>query len=384
MFDPYYKWLGIPPKDQPPNLYRLLGIDLFEADLEVIDTAANKQMAHLQSCATGPHVAASQKLLNEIASARLCLLAPAKKTKYDKELNSKIDSSSQDEQSKISGHIDQEFGTVTKRREYSPSRTRTPAKSNRLPLVIGGAIVVAGLLVVVVLSSLGKKKERVEPNPLAGTHNAGSDGKRPLSVETDGGKVKEDPKSSDKIEITPPKTFVPVVRARTFRVNVETTHGSFAIQLHDQAAPKTVDGFLSLVQSKSFDGSRLNWLSLANRLSIDKDKRADDIPMAANIRLTPKSPLRWLDEIPSDTFARRGDLCIQQRDGDKEARIVVTQVLGSIPGRFPFGRVVKGWEFVDKLCDGFWIKKGAGREPKLFLMDTEVKIVTVNELSIKE
>lgn len=23
-FDPYHKWLGIPPKDQPPNHYRLL------------------------------------------------------------------------------------------------------------------------------------------------------------------------------------------------------------------------------------------------------------------------------------------------------------------------------------------------------------------------
>lgn len=59
MFDPYHKWLGIAPKDQPPNHYRLLGIDLFESDPDVIDTAANKQMAHLQSCATGPHVAAS-------------------------------------------------------------------------------------------------------------------------------------------------------------------------------------------------------------------------------------------------------------------------------------------------------------------------------------
>ena len=25
-FDPYYKWLGIPPEEQPPNHYRLLGI----------------------------------------------------------------------------------------------------------------------------------------------------------------------------------------------------------------------------------------------------------------------------------------------------------------------------------------------------------------------
>ena len=35
-FDPYHKWLGISPKDQPPDHYRLLGIDRFESDLEVV------------------------------------------------------------------------------------------------------------------------------------------------------------------------------------------------------------------------------------------------------------------------------------------------------------------------------------------------------------
>lgn len=30
-FDPYHKWLGIPPEEQPPHYYRLLGIKLFES-----------------------------------------------------------------------------------------------------------------------------------------------------------------------------------------------------------------------------------------------------------------------------------------------------------------------------------------------------------------
>ena len=85
-FDPYYKWLGIPPKDQPPNHYRLLALDLLESDAEVIDAAANRQMAYLQQRAIGKHAALSQKLLNEIAAARLCLLNPRKKTEYDAEL----------------------------------------------------------------------------------------------------------------------------------------------------------------------------------------------------------------------------------------------------------------------------------------------------------
>jgi hypothetical protein len=83
MFDPYHKWLGISPKDQPPNHYRLLGVDLFESDADVIDAAANRQMAYLHGCATGGQVALSQQLLNEVATARLCLLDPDKKTRYD-------------------------------------------------------------------------------------------------------------------------------------------------------------------------------------------------------------------------------------------------------------------------------------------------------------
>jgi hypothetical protein len=86
MFDPYYKWLGIPPKDQPPNHYRLLAIDLFESDAEVIDAAANRQMAYVQQRATGEHTALSQKLLNELSAARLCLLDPKKRGTYDLQL----------------------------------------------------------------------------------------------------------------------------------------------------------------------------------------------------------------------------------------------------------------------------------------------------------
>jgi hypothetical protein len=86
MFDPYHKWLGIPPKDQPPNYYRLLAIDPFESDPEVIDAAANRQMAYVQQRATGEHTAESQKLLNELATARLCLLDQKKKAQYDLQL----------------------------------------------------------------------------------------------------------------------------------------------------------------------------------------------------------------------------------------------------------------------------------------------------------
>ncbi|MBW3539456.1 MAG: formylglycine-generating enzyme family protein [Planctomycetes bacterium] len=89
-FDAYHKWLGIPPKHQPPHHYRLLGLELFEDDPDVIDTAANRQMAYLHRCAAGPHAAESQRLLTEIAQARLCLLNGQSKSAYDEKLRNEL------------------------------------------------------------------------------------------------------------------------------------------------------------------------------------------------------------------------------------------------------------------------------------------------------
>jgi hypothetical protein len=48
-FDPYHKWLGISPKEQPPTHYRLLGLQAFESDREVILAAVMRQSAHLKT-----------------------------------------------------------------------------------------------------------------------------------------------------------------------------------------------------------------------------------------------------------------------------------------------------------------------------------------------
>ena len=66
-FDPYYRWLGIPPKDQPPHHYRLLGLELFETERDVIDAAANRVMTYLKELAPGDDSGQSQRLLNEVA-----------------------------------------------------------------------------------------------------------------------------------------------------------------------------------------------------------------------------------------------------------------------------------------------------------------------------
>jgi len=89
-FDPYHKWLGIPPAEQPPNHYRLLAINPFESDPDVIEAAADQRMVHLRSLQTGQHAEFTQRLLNQISAAKVCLLRADKKKEYDDQLRAKL------------------------------------------------------------------------------------------------------------------------------------------------------------------------------------------------------------------------------------------------------------------------------------------------------
>ena len=82
-FDPYRKWLGIPPNEQPPNHYRLLGIGLFESDPDVIPNASDRQMFHVRTFQSGGYAEIAQFILNELSAARVCLLDPQRKAEYD-------------------------------------------------------------------------------------------------------------------------------------------------------------------------------------------------------------------------------------------------------------------------------------------------------------
>ena len=86
-FDPYYTWLGIPPPEQPPHHYRLLGIAVFESSPTVIENAADRLMVDIRSRSIGSNGQRAQSLLNEIANARACLLNPTQKIDYDMELH---------------------------------------------------------------------------------------------------------------------------------------------------------------------------------------------------------------------------------------------------------------------------------------------------------
>jgi hypothetical protein len=85
-FDPYEKWLGIPPEELPADHYRLLGLERFESDVAKITQAADQQMVHIRTFQTGPRGALTQKILNEISASRICLTEDDSRDEYDRHL----------------------------------------------------------------------------------------------------------------------------------------------------------------------------------------------------------------------------------------------------------------------------------------------------------
>ena len=89
-FDPYHQWLGIPAAEQPPNHYRLLGVPLLESDLDVIEAAAERQTVFLRTLQIGPQSELTERILNEVARARVTLLNTQQKVAYDDQLRESL------------------------------------------------------------------------------------------------------------------------------------------------------------------------------------------------------------------------------------------------------------------------------------------------------
>ena len=88
-FNPYRVWLGIPANKLPADHYSLLGLETYESDPDVIESAADKVMAFVKTFQNGKYSKQSQQLLNEIAAARVCLLNEKAKAEYDAQLRAK-------------------------------------------------------------------------------------------------------------------------------------------------------------------------------------------------------------------------------------------------------------------------------------------------------
>jgi hypothetical protein len=161
-FDPYHRWLGIRPEEQPPNHYRLLGLSSFEDDREAISDAASRQMAHVRTYQLGPNAAESQRILNELAAAKVCLLTPEKKAAYDAALREELEQKQPATSDDAAAAANLEFDPATARHDeiiWRPWQTWT---------AVGVGLVV--LLAIVAVFFGGSKKtiataQRDTPEP---------------------------------------------------------------------------------------------------------------------------------------------------------------------------------------------------------------------------
>ncbi|MBS0204556.1 MAG: hypothetical protein JSS49_16760 [Planctomycetes bacterium] len=183
MFDPYRKWLGIPPKDQPPNHYRLLGLELYENDLDVIEGAAERQMSFVRQYQSGEHAAAAARVLNELATARLCLLKPATKAAYDEKLRMELapmepEPTSDFPDLPMSG-ADRDPGSIRRKRKTKSGKTA----STGLPpqLMIGGGIAAAVCVLLFVFVFSGRRQRPVENPQNSNTVTANTPDKTPAA-----------------------------------------------------------------------------------------------------------------------------------------------------------------------------------------------------------
>ncbi len=85
-FDPYLKWLGIRRDKATVDHYRLLGLELFESDTDVIANAAERQIRHVEALAVNENESVGKQILIELRAARDCLLNPVNRAAYEKEL----------------------------------------------------------------------------------------------------------------------------------------------------------------------------------------------------------------------------------------------------------------------------------------------------------
>ncbi|NQT12871.1 MAG: hypothetical protein HQ582_08980, partial [Planctomycetes bacterium] len=151
-FDPYHTWLGIPPEEQPPNHYRLLGITLFESNPDVISNASDRQMLLLRTFQAGKRSTLSQKLLNAVAVAKVCLLNPDKKTAYDERLRRDLDEQQATEPAGMEAQLfDFEPTAASAVQPTGPRRRKLRWDS---PKVIAGAAGGAALVFLVVVFTL--------------------------------------------------------------------------------------------------------------------------------------------------------------------------------------------------------------------------------------
>ena len=119
-FNAYHQWLGLPPEATSPTYYQILGLSEFEGDTTKIAQAGDRAITRVRSFRPGSHAKEWSRLLDEVSSAKTCLLDGDVKREYDRCLKSGA-------KSKSESHVEDSSPTIEK------VKARAPLDPNRLP-----------------------------------------------------------------------------------------------------------------------------------------------------------------------------------------------------------------------------------------------------------
>ncbi len=151
-----------------------------------------------------------------------------------------------------------------------------------------------------------------------------------------------------------------------FRTRIDTTAGSFVIETHRDWSPKGADRFYQLVRGHYYDNSRFfrvvpgRWV----QFGIAGGPR---VAQAWRHKTIPDDTLKVHNQPGYVAFANTGP-------GTRSTQVYINlrdnSALDSEPAFAPFGKVVEGWDVVEKLYGGYGENSGsgmrAGHQDKLF------------------
>jgi len=81
-----HEWLAIPLEEQPADYYRLIGVNCFEADMNIVIGAAEQRLRFLSQFDAPEQIAVASEIRELIEAARNHLLSPSAKQSYDNQL----------------------------------------------------------------------------------------------------------------------------------------------------------------------------------------------------------------------------------------------------------------------------------------------------------
>ena len=255
-FDPYYKWLAIPPEDQPASHYRLLAIATSEQDEEVIANAAEQRISHLRILEMGEQGAIATELIKEIQAARDCLLDAETRASYESQFSD--ESAPEPVDDSIAAPFDPVASpkkTETTRRTKSKANDKKAKKISLIGHIVAPIVGLAlGGIILFVIKSIPSEKEDPSKIDFEIGSMRDDDGQEQEPANTDGGAEDPEAEQLDTSESDLPFEQPSVTDLSPAETGLEDGSGGESL-----ASEESVDGYQevedSFVESDAADSA---------------------------------------------------------------------------------------------------------------------------------